>query len=976
MKFKFESNQKYQIDAINSVVGLFDGQPFDSGRLADEIRNNLGSEFNEKGQGAFDLKAETGAVGNNLILGEETILENLRHVQSRNGLPVSSKLVDGLQFDIEMETGTGKTYVYLRTILELAHNYNFTKFVILVPSAAIREGVNSSIELMREHFEQLYPTLNFDNFVYSGKQAEDVQSFATAESIQIMVMTVASIKGNANNRIFHQTRDRLNGLRPVDYLKVIRPIVIMDEPQNMESDLSKSSIHELNPTFTLRYSATHRKIRNLVYQLDPVAAHDLGLVKQIVVAEALQEGADATPYVKLLEVKGSPFKAKLELSTRNENGALTRRSMWVKQGQDLARLTNNKVYSNNWRIDEIMLDPDGIELSNHGIMRVGEQIGGNQDAVYREMIRETIREHFRKEILLRNKGIKVLSLFFVDKVAHYLGDGRANQDANGKFVQWFDAIFEEEKKRFGSQIQQVLPLQAIDYRRAYFSEIKKGVFGDTSGKTQKDDDSYDLIMKDKARLLSLGEPVRFIFSHSALREGWDNPNVFQICTLREMGRVTERRQTIGRGLRLPVNKDGERVFDRSIAQLTVVADESYNEFAKSLQNEYESAGVSIGVVRRGEFATIPDTYKDNDAVVGYEMSSLWWDELRLRGFIDQKGHLTDRFQPETLGFSLNFPEQYSWAENAIIQRIMDLRINRYVKSTRARRARRLNKEIYQTEAFTEFWEAISQRTTYSVSVDREQLISQTLANLAEREEIQPLRIQVSKAKFSIERGGTRGQLVSQRSADLKGSYALPDILSELQEATSLTRKTIIDILIRSGRLGEFLSNPNDFIKMAKDCIKQALADIVLEGVQYESINGSIYTLRELQRDGMEEKAFFLDTMYKVKNEQKTDFNYIVYDSATEREFAELLDSREDIKLFTKLPPKFKIDTPVGPYNPDWAIVKHEDGEDRIYMIRETKSTSDPNLLRPTERAKIAAARKHFAAIGINYAKSSPENWNL
>lgn len=840
---------------------------------------------------------------------------------------------------------------------------------------AIREGVNTSIEMMRDHFIDLYPTLKFDHLVYSGKNAEAVQSFATATSTQIMVMTVASIKGNANTRIFHQTRDKLNGLKPVDYLRAVRPIVVMDEPQNMESDLSKSSIGDLHPTAILRYSATHKKIRNLVYQLDPVAAHDLELVKQIAVAEAVQEGSDATPYIKLLGVKGSPFKAKLELAVRNADGSIARRAVWAEVGQDPARLTGNDAYSNNWRLNEITLEPESVELSNHGILRVGEEIGSNRDAVYREMIRETIREHFRKEKMLRSKGVKVLSLFFVDKVAHYLGEGTTNNDANGKFVQWFDDLFEEEKQRSGDEVIRAFPMNAIDYRRAYFSEIKKGVFGDTSGVTKKDDDSYDLIMKDKARLLSQDEPVRFIFSHSALREGWDNPNVFQICTLREMGQETERRQTIGRGLRLPVNREGERVADRSVAQLTVVADESYQNFAKALQNEYEAAGVEIGVVRRQEFAKLANPYSES-GVVGYDLSSYWWDELHRKGFIDLKGHLTERFKPETPGFTLDLDKEYSWAEKLIIDRIRDLKIERYVKPVRARRSRKLNKQIYQSEEFTEFWEAISKRTTYSVRFDREKVIKDALANIAERDEVKPLRIRVSRANLSIERGGAQGRVVSERSTELKGSYDLPDIVSELQEATSLTRKTIIEILTRSGRLEEFLGNPNDFTKMVKECIQRALAAIVTEGVQYEQIGGSIYTLRELQRDGEEEKRYFLDTMYKVKNQQKTDFDYVVYDSQTEQNFAELLDHREDVKLFTKLPPKFKVDTPVGPYNPDWAIVKNENGEDKIYMVRETKSTADPYLLRPDERAKIEAAKKHFAAIQINYAKSTPEDWNV
>lgn len=974
MKFKFESNQQYQVDAINSIIDLFEGQPKTDGNFVDLITHRAGMVIPED-QIALDIQQEIGAVRNNLVLSEGMILENLKRVQERNGLPISNQLIDGLQFDVEMETGTGKTYVYLRTIFELAQKYNFTKFVILVPSVAIREGVNTSIELMRSHFAQLYPSLNFDHFVYSGSNPEEVHSFATATSIQIMVVTIDSIKGDTNHRVFHQQRDKLNGLKPVDFLQAVHPIVIMDEPQNMESVLSKTSIGDLEPTAILRYSATHRKKRNLVYQLDPVAAHELNLVKQIAVSEAVQVGADAAPYIKLIEVKGNPFKAKLELAIRNAKGELTRKQLWVKPDQELARLTGNDAYA-DWRITEISIEPENIELNHFGRLAVGEQTGGNQDGIYKEMIRETIREHFRKDLLLRSKGIKVLSLFFVDKVANFLGNGVSNDTADGKFAQWFDEIFKEERDKLGQQLRELFPDSPQEYRRSYFSQIKKGVFNDTTGKSKADHDSYELIMKDKARLLSEDEPVRFIFSHSALREGWDNPNVFQICALREMGQETERRQTIGRGLRLPVDSSGARVTDRSVAQLTVIADESYQNFAKFLQKEYEKAGVKIGVVRREEFAKIPVPETENE-VIGYGVSELIWEELLRKGFIDKNGHLTDLFTPDKTGFTLDLPSELSWLEPFAIQKIKDLNIERFVKRTEKRKTRKLNKRIYNSELFEEFWNSISRKTTYSVRVDRDELIKNAIANIEEREDIKPLRIRVTKAKLELTRGGAKGVAVSERETGLQGSYDLPDIIGELQEATSLTRKTIIDILIGSGKLGQFLANPNDFIKMVKDCITQALAEIVIDGVQYEQLeNGSVYALRELMRDGEEEKQFFIDAMYKVKNQEKTDFDYVVYDSDTERQFAELLDNREDIKLFMKLPPKFKIDTPVGAYNPDWAILKHENGQDRIYMIRETKSTADPNSLRPAERAKIKAARRHFDAIGIQYAKSTPEDWNL
>ena len=988
--FQFDASQPYQLDAIASVVDLFDGQPKDAEKLVTTLRGTAVLPDSDQAALDIDLTQEVGAVGNSLVLDRDLILANLQRVQDRNGLEVVPALAgDALDFDIEMETGTGKTYVYLRTIFDLAVRYNFTKFVILVPSVAIREGVSTSIRLMREHFETLYKPrgITFDASIYSGKSAEEVQSFATSTNVQILIMTIDSIRGNANTRIIHQTRDKLNGLRPIDYLKATHPVVIMDEPQNMESQLSQSAVGELDPVFTLRYSATHKKQRNVVYRLDPVDAHDLGLVKQIVVAEVAQQGADATPYIKLVEVRREPsWSARLELSCRKADGSLERRVVSVRQHQELsdARLTNNPIYE-GWRINEMSIEPAYVDLTTHGFLYEGESIGASAGAIYKEMIRETVREHLRKESMLRAKGIKVLSLFFVDKVASYLGDGTNNDDASGDFVQWFDEVFVEERAK-SARYQELLPQAPSELRRAYFSQIKRGkttTFQDSSGTTKADDDAYELIMQQKERLLDENEPVRFIFSHSALREGWDNPNVFQICTLREMGAETERRQTLGRGLRLPVAKTDDgytRVADRGVATLTVVANESYTKFADALQREYKDAGVEIGRVRRAEFSKIP-LQDENGALTddqfGYQRSVLVWEHLKDKGFIDKDGAVTSKFQPNQLGFDLGLPVDFVWAESIIIELVERANIGKYVKPVSKRQPRVLNKQLYSTPEFEEFWETISQKTTYRVKVGRDQLIENAIRAIREAPKIDALRIQITRAGVKVLRGGAKGEELGTRSADLKGSYDLPDIITELQEATSLTRKTIVDILIGSERLSEFIGNPNDFIAMAKRVLKAELGALLVDGVQYERIAGSVYELRELQKDGEEEKERFLDQMYKVQHTQKTDFDYVVFDSDVERQFAELLDSREDIKLFMKLPAKFKIDTPVGPYNPDWAIIKQEDGEDRIYMIRETKSTLDDSKLRPTERDKIKSAKRHFEAIGIDdYARAVPGAWKL
>lgn len=988
MEFKFDANQGYQKDAISSVVDLFDGQPFDASALEIKFRTN---HLDLGAQAALDLIDEVGSIGNNLLLDHSSILENMKKIQDRNGLEVAEELSgESLDFDIEMETGTGKTYVYLRTIFELYKKYNFTKFVILVPSVAIKEGVTSSIRLMTKHFGQLY-VAPFDATVYSGSSSEEVQSFATSTSVQILVMTIDSLRGDKNTRVIHQSRDKLNGLRPIDYLRATKPVVIMDEPQNMESLLSQSAIGELDPLCTLRYSATHRKTRNVVYRLDPVDAHELGLVKQIVVAEAIQQGSDAGQYLKLISVRNDKgFVAKLELACRKQSdGTIERKILSLKNGRDLAAATGNQAYE-GWRVNELSIEPESAEIFPHGVIFSGEEIGGSNDSIYREMIRETIREHFRKEVQLREKGIKVLSLFFVDKVASFLGEGSNNDSANGDFAKWFDELFEEEKRN-NPQWMKLLPEVASQYRSAYFASIKgkKGSpdeFTDTSGSSKNDDDAYDLIMRDKARLLDESENIRFIFSHSALREGWDNPNVFQICALREMGGTTERRQTIGRGLRLPVNQFGDRVPDRSIAQLTVVANESYRDFADSLQKEYMASGVSIGIVRQGEFAKIPLVASNGEEkLLGFAGSKSIWEELLKREFLEGEGRVTANYRPEIRGFSLGPIPEFFWPEDEIIRIMGNSKIERFIKPQRKRKARTLNKELYVNPDFEEFWRTISQRTTYRVTLNRDEVIKESVSRIKLEQTIQPLRVQVTRAGLKLLRGGTKTSETATRSAELMGAYQLPDIITELQEATSLTRKTLVDILVASNKLGEFISNPNDFISMVKRNLQYVLAAAVVEGLQYEKIGGSIYELRELQKDGMEERDLFIDRLYEVKNTQKTDFNFIQIDSdgidAPERQFAELLDSREDVKLFMKLPDKFKIDTPVGNYNPDWAIIKQVDGKDQIYMIRETKSTLDESQRRSSENAKIKAAKKHFDAIGIkadsvDYAVGVPNNWNL
>lgn len=972
-KIKYESNQKFQVDAINAIVDIFEGQPNDIEDFSIAFKNK--AQINQQ----VDMYTEIGAIGNHLVLDEEAILENVKHIQNTNGVPIISEL-DGMNFSIEMETGTGKTYVYLRTAFELAKRYNFRKFIIIVPSIAIKEGVKASIDSMKAHFESEYPGLRAEAIVYDGKNPEVVQSFATSTMMQFMIMTIDSIRGN-RKLVVNEARDKLNGIAPIEYLAAVNPIVIMDEPQNMESELSSSAINDLNPMCTLRYSATHKKKYNLMYVLDPVDAHRQNLVKSIVVANAEQKGVDAKPYIKLLETrnKSGSIEAYLEMVFKDKSGKVSKKSAWVKNHQDLAVKTNNDIYE-GYIINDINIIPSMVDISPYGILMENETWGGNNDEIFKAMIRTTVQEHFKRELLLKDSSIKVLSLFFVDRVASYLEYDENGLAVDGKFAQWFDKIYTEERNK-NAFYQDILPEDAKEVRTAYFAEMKKG--GKTSfvdskeGKGNSNDESaYDLIMKGKEKLLDINRPERFIFSHSALKEGWDNPNVFQICMMRESSSENDRRQTIGRGLRLAVKKDGNdyiRVYDEHINQLMVVANETYASFADKLQKEYKKAGVNIGLVRKSEFAKIV-LIEDENKTLGQTQSERIWNAIHENGYVDNDGKVLANFKPENIGFNLNLPADLKSYTSEVIDIIKNCKIDKFIKNARNKEKIIYNKEVMYSPELENLWKKISGKTTYKVSMNRGEIIMQSIAKIKQYPKIEPIRIETKRNKVLLVRGGIHnGGIVGESSMDLVGTFELPDVVKELQEATSLTRKTIIDIIDGCGRLNDFMINPYDFISMVRSSIQDVLSQIVVDGVQYEKMHDRVYTLREFQEDSKKDVERFIDRIYEVKNKQKTVSDKIELDSVTENEFANYLDNREDIKLFLKLPAKFKIDTPVGLYNPDWAIVKEVDGQEKIYMIRETKNGGE----RQSELNKIQCAKKHFEAIGLNnYEKSTPANWNI
>ena len=572
MKLHFDSNQEYQQEAIKAITEIFEGQPLSSSDF----------EFSINATGA--LLSENG-FGNNLTLTEEQILQNVKSIQTRNEIKNPATGLQGMNFSIEMETGTGKTYVYLRTIYELNKLYGFKKFVIVVPSVAIREGVLKNLQITHDHFQTLYDKVSINFDIYDSKKVSNIRGFASNNAIQVLVLNIDAFAKDEN--IINKPNDKLTGKKPIEFIQCTKPFVIVDEPQNMETEIRKKAIQNLDPLCTLRYSATHTNLYNLMYSLNPVKAYDLGLVKQIEVDSVMSENAMNEAFIQVESINATATRvtSKIKIDCNTPSG-VQKKSFTVRAGADLYELSNKReIYKDGFIVDEVDAGNQAITLTNGVMLSAGETQGGMNDEVMKFMIQKTVEEHLKKEKLYKGKGIKVLSLFFIDKVKNYREYGTAGNVMQGKFAKWFEEIYNAEilKPAFKS----LIPHSVEELHNGYFSQDSKGRAKDTGGESQIDDDTYKLIMQEKEKLLDLNTPLRFIFSHSALREGWDNPNVFQICTLNETKSEIKKRQEIGRGLRLSVNQKGQRIFDRNINKLTVVANERYEDFAKALQKEIE-----------------------------------------------------------------------------------------------------------------------------------------------------------------------------------------------------------------------------------------------------------------------------------------------------------------------------------------------------------------------------------------------------
>jgi type III restriction enzyme len=976
MKLHFEPNLDYQLQAIEAVCDLFRGQ--EACRTEFTVTMKLPDQQLALGVAETDL-----GVGNRLTLLDDQLLQNLRDVQLRGGLAPSAMLASG-DFTVEMETGTGKTYVYLRTIFELNKRYGFTKFVIVVPSVAIKEGVYKSLQITEEHFKGIYAGVPVDFFLYDSSKLGQVRNFATSSTIQVMVVTVGAINKKDVNNLYKDS-EKTGGEKPIDLIKATRPIVIVDEPQSVDGGLTgagKTALDAMSPLCTLRYSATHANKHHMVFRLDALDAYERKLVKQIEVAAATIEDANNKAFVRLASVtnRQGRISAKVELDVKTATG-VKRQEVTVSDGDDLEQAAKRAIYA-NFRVGEINTAKGGefLELRYPGgevFLAVGQAYGDvDALAVQREMIRRTIREHLEKEKVLRPKGIKVLSLFFIDAVDRYRTYDADRNPVKGDYAR----IFEEEYRRaaklpaYQSLFTEIdLASAAEEVHNGYFSIDKKGGWSDTAennaGNRENAERAYNLIMKEKEKLLAFETPLKFIFSHSALKEGWDNPNVFQICTLREIGTERERRQTIGRGLRLCVDQHGERVRGFEVNRLTVIATESYEQFAENLQKEIEAdTGIRFGILEQHQFAAIAVKAADGTlSPLGVDQSKALWEHLKAAGHVDAKGKVQDSLKQALKNGTLELPPPFEAQRGQIAEVLRKVSGRLEIKNADERRAVPLRKAadgkaVYLSDDFKALWNRIKHQTTYRVQFDNAKLLQDCIAELKKAPAIAKARLQWRKADISI---GKAGVLATEKEGAAtvvldETDIELPDLLTDLQDRTQLTRRSIITILTASGRLDEFKRNPQQFIEQTAEVINRCKRLALVDGIKYQKIGDEHFYAQELF--AQDELTGYLRNM--LLDTKRSIYEHVVYDSTTERDFADALEKNDGVVLYAKLPSWFKVPTPLGPYNPDWAILLDRDGVQRLYFVVETKSSLFTDDLRDKESAKIECGKAHFNALGV------------
>ena len=997
MKIQYR-HQKFQADAAKAVVDVFAGQPYLTPTyMMDRGSGNYQIGVNEE-------RDFTGFSNKRIVpeLSDQRILEQLNKIQRTNQIKPSDKLegrANGYNLTIEMETGVGKTYTYIKTMFELNKHYGWSKFIVVVPSVAIREGVYKSFEMTQEHFAEEYgKKIRF--FIYNSAQLTEIDRFASDSSINVMIINSQAFnaKGKDARRIYMKL-DEFRSRRPIDIIAKTNPILIIDEPQSVEGKQTKERLKEFHPLLTLRYSATHKSdsIYNMVFRLDAMEAYNRRLVKKIAVKGITESGSTATDsyiYLESINLSKSDPTASLQFEVKMVSGAPKKKSRIVKIGDNLYDYSGGlEEYRNGFVVKQIDGRDDSVEFLNGIKIFAGDVIGAvDEDQLRRIQIRETILSHIQRERQLFYKGIKVLSLFFIDEVANYREYDAANQPINGKYA----AMFEEEYEDIVGGMQLAIgedeyirylhSISAAKTHAGYFSVDGKGKMVNSKvgrRETTSDDVSaYELIMKNKELLLDRNparSPVRFIFSHSALREGWDNPNVFQICTLKQSGSDVRKRQEVGRGLRLCVNQNGERMDTNVLGNnvhniniLTVIASESYDAFAKGLQTELAEA-----VADRPRAVTVElfvgRVIKDergNEQVIDQDTASAIHYDMIVNGYIDRKGALTDKYYEDKANGEIKVAEEVADSAASVLEIIDSVYDSR---SMQPENARSNNVELQVDEdklAMPEFkalWSRINAKSVYIVDFDTEELIQKSIAALNSKLRVSKIHFQVetgtmdvikSKEELLFGASFVKEESSSYGVAMTANSNVKYDLIGKLVDETGLTRKALVAILkgIQSSVFDQFKDNPEEFIVKAAALINDEKATAVIEHITYDILDDHYGT--DIFTDPTIKGRLGVNAMKAKKHL----YDHIVYDSTGERDFAAELDTNSNVAVYVKLPDGFYIATPVGHYNPDWAIAFYEGTVKHIYFVAETKGSMRSMQLRLIEQSKIHCAREHFKAI--------------
>ena len=993
MKLRFK-HQKFQADAAKAVVDVFAGQPY----LAPSYMMDRGSGYYQ--QSLTEEDDFTGWSNQKIVpeLNDRLILEHINTIQRSNQIKPSAKLEGRFNLTIEMETGVGKTYTYIKTMYELNRAYGWSKFIVVVPSIAIREGVYKSFEVTQEHFAEEYgKKIRF--FIYNSTQLTEIDRFASDNSINVMIINSQAFnaKGKDARRIYMKL-DEFRSRRPIDIIAKTNPIMIIDEPQSVEGKQTKENLKQFNPLMTLRYSATHKSdsIYNMIYRLDAMEAYNRRLVKKIAVKGITESGSTATEsyiYLESINLSKAAPTATIQFDMKGATG-IRKITRTVSEGYNLYDNSGQmEEYKQGFVVSRIDGRDDSVEFINGIKIYAGDVIGKiSEDQLRRIQIRETILSHIQRERELFYKGIKVLSLFFIDEVAKYKQYDVAGQPTNGIYADMFE---EEYNDIIGNlqigigeddYIKYLSAIPADKTHAGYFSIDKKGKMIDSKvarKETTTDDvDAYDLIMKNKELLLDRNpkkSPVRFIFSHSALREGWDNPNVFQICTLKQSSSDVRKRQEVGRGLRLCANQDGERMDTNVLGNdvhnvnvLTVIASESYDSFAKGLQNEIAEAVADRPKAVTAELfigKVIKDD-KGNEQVVDGDTGRAIHFELIVNGYIDKKGVLTDKYYEDKANGELKVAEEVADSAASVIEIIDSIYDSRAMQPENAR-SNNIELEVDESKlAMPEFkalWAKINSKSVYVVDFDTDELVRKSIDSLDRK-------LRVSKIYFKVETGAmeqikSKEELISgasfvkEESASYGNVVAASsnvkyDLIGKLVDETGLTRKAVIQILqgIQPATFNQFKNNPEEFIIKAAALINDEKATAIIEHITYDVLDDKYGT--DVFTDPTIKGRLGVNAMKAKKHL----YDHIVYDSSNEQVFAAELDTNTNVAVYVKLPDGFYISTPVGHYNPDWAIAFYEGTVKHIYFVAETKGSMNSMQLRLIEESKIHCAKEHFKAI--------------